>query len=448
MTTVAVLVLVFYLIGYFDRRHHLTTSLFAPRLLQAVPLAALTLALLYQIVPQVALSWEVAGSGLFLMTVAMVAWHVLAPSVIGRDALAEKILLLGDGAVARQIADEIEEAAPWGFRLAGYIPIEDERDSSTSRRGGGGFGDLHHDLGSRACAEPGNPAHARVLSFPVPVRMNARSLGRLQDLEEIILEHDVRTVVVALSDRRGKLPLASLINAKLRGVTVYDAVDFYERLTGRMLVARMRPSTIIFSEGFAANRVTCVSKRLLDLAISSTLLVLTAPLQMAIAAAIRLTSEGPALFRQERVGLAGMPFTILKYRTMREDAEKDGPQWASKNDDRITPLGRFLRKARLDELPQLWNVLAGKMSFVGPRPERPVFIRELRAAIPYYDQRHAVRPGITGWAQVKYPYGASIEETEDKLEFDLYYIKRMSLSFDVTIIFETLRVLLSGKGAR
>ena len=178
------------------------------------------------------------------------------------------------------------------------------------------------------------------------------------------------------------------------------------------------------------------------------LLIATAPLQLMVAAVVALTSRGPALFRQERTGLNGLPFTILKFRTMRQDAEKDGPQWAAENDDRITPAGRFLRKSRLDELPQLWNVLAGQMSFVGPRPERPVFVRELRAAIPYYDQRHVLRPGLTGWAQVKFPYGASVEETEGKLEYDLYYIKHLSVAFDITIILETVRVLLTGKGAR
>ena len=168
----------------------------------------------------------------------------------------------------------------------------------------------------------------------------------------------------------------------------------------------------------------------------------------AVAVAVRATSPGPAIFRQPRVGLLGMPFTIMKFRTMCKESEANGAQWATENDSRITPLGKFLRKSRLDELPQLWNILLGQMSFVGPRPEQPTFVRSLRQAIPYYDQRHAVRPGLTGWAQVKYPYGASVEESEEKLEFDLYYIKRMSVAFDLTIMFETARVMLTGKGAR
>ncbi len=446
LTTVSVLVLVFYLTGYFDRRHHLNTSLFVPRLLQAVPLAALTLALLYQFVPTVALSWTVAGSGLLLMSVLMITWHVVAPALIDQDALGERILILGDGELACQIADSIDRAAPWGFRLVGYVPVGDGLPRPRRRRRS-----LRGPLSGGAPAVQAIAADddgARVVEFPVPPRMNARALGRLADLEEILAEQDIHTLVVAIADRRGKLPLATLVHAKLRGVTVYDAVDFYERLTGRMMVARLHPSSIIFSDGFAPSRLTSLSKRLLDVALAIVALLFTAPLQALIALAVAATSPGPVLFRQERVGLNGLPFVMLKFRTMYTDAEKDGPRWAAADDDRVTPVGRLLRRSRLDELPQLWNILAGHMSFVGPRPERPVFVRQLRERIPYYHQRHIVRPGLTGWAQVKYPYGASVEEAQEKLEYDLYYIKRMSVAFDLTILFETVRVFLTGRGAR
>lgn len=419
MTSVAILVLVFYLTGYYDRRNHLNTSMFVPRLLQAVPLAGFTLALLYEFVPAVALSWPVAGSGLVLMSVLMIGWHAVAPAMVGEERLSERILLIGDGPLAAAIADKVRKVAPWGFRIAGFIPVADT----------GG-------------------AHSGALPGPSSVTIEAPSLGRLADLERIAAEHDVHTIVVAIADRRGRLPLGQLMNAKLHGIAVYDAVDFYERLTGRMMVARMRPSSIIFADGFAPSRFTRSLKRFTDVVLAGLLVLATAPLQLLIALAIRATSRGPALFRQERVGLGGVAFTMLKYRSMVQDAEKDGPQWAAQGDDRITSVGRLLRKTRLDELPQLWNVLAGQMSFVGPRPERPVFVRRLREQIPYYDQRHTVRPGITGWAQVKYPYGASVEETLEKLEYDLYYIKRLSVAFDVTIVLETLRVLLTGKGAR
>lgn len=431
LTTVAVLVAVFYLTGYFERRNHLSISRFAPRLLQAVPLAAVTLLALYAFVPAIALPWEVAMAGLGLMTVLMVAWHRVAPLVVQHEALAERVLILGDGGLARQIAACTDQARPWGFRLSGYIPVADEKDRRT--------------------AEPplsDNSSSGRILPFPTPETIDAPALGRLGDIDNILTEYDIHTVVVALADRRGKLPLGTLINAKLRGVQVFDAIDFYERLTGRMLVSRMRPSTIIFADGFVPGRFTLALKRLVDVALASALLLITAPIMAAVALAIRVTSPGPAVFKQSRVGLLGMPFTIMKFRTMCQESEANGAQWATENDSRITPLGKFLRKSRLDELPQLWNILLGQMSFVGPRPEQPTFVRTLRQAIPYYDQRHAVRPGLTGWAQVKYPYGASVEESEEKLEFDLYYIKRMSVAFDLTIMFETARVMLTGKGAR
>ena len=441
LTTVATLVVVFYLTGYFERRHHLSTATFVPRLVQAVPLSAATLALLYTFVPSVALGWEVAGAGLGLMALMMVAWHSVAPNIVSEDTLAENILLIGDGALAYQVADRIGKAAPWGFRLIGYVPVEDSADDRP--RAAAVTRETRTDGGAQTLA-----TDSGVLPFPVPLRIDAPSLGRLQDLDEILDQRDVHTVVVALNDRRGKLPPAALIQAKLRGIAVFDAIKFYERLTGRLLVSRMRPSTIIFSEGFAPSRLTRAAKRCLDVVAALALLAISAPIQMLVAIAVALTSRGLVLFRQERTGLAGLPFTILKFRTMRVDSEREGARWATENDDRITSIGRFLRTARLDELPQLWNILLGQMSFVGPRPEQPKLVRMLRDRIPYYDQRHVIRPGLTGWAQVKYPYGASIEETEDKLEYDLYYIKHSSTAFDISIMFETVRMMLTGKGAR
>jgi len=431
LTTVAVLVTVFYLTGYFERRNHLTVSRFVPRLLQAGPLAALTLFAMYAFVPVVALPWPVAVAGLAIMAVLMVGWHALAPIIVQHESLAERVVIIGEGSLARQIAACTENARPWGLRLAGYIPVPDERQPA------------------EPSSTPAAAARARdVLPFPTPQTINAPALGRLADLEAILTEQDAHTIVVALTDRRGKLPLGTLINAKLRGIQVFDAIDFYERLTGRMLVARMRPSTIIFAKGFVPSRATQFLKRVLDVVAATTLLVLTAPAMAAVAVAVTVSSPGPAIFRQGRVGFLGAPFTMLKFRTMRLGSECSGARWAAQDDDRITPAGRFLRKSRLDELPQLWNILCGQMSFVGPRPEQPTFVRTLRQAIPYYDQRHAVRPGLTGWAQVKYPYGASVEESEEKLEYDLYYIKRLSVAFDLTIMFETVRVMLTGRGAR
>ena len=448
LTSAAILVLVFFLTGYFERRHHLSTSMYLPRLLQSVPLAAVTLALLYQFVPTVALSWQVSGGGLLLMTTLMIGWHALAPVAIRKGALAENILILGGGPLAAQIVERVRDVTPWGFQVAGYIPIREDRAVHKASQPAAAIGELLTGTEAKPALESADPSQAQVLPFPVVERPDATSLGRIQDLDDIINGHDIHTLVVALDDRRGKLPLASMVNAKLRGIAVYDAIDFYERLTGRMLVARLRPSSIIFSEGFSPGRLTMAAKRVLDILAATMLLIVSAPVQIMVAIAVAASSKGPVLFRQERVGLNGVPFTMLKYRSMRTDAEDAGPQWAAEGDDRVTPVGSFLRKSRLDELPQLWNIFAGQMSFVGPRPERPCFVRSLREQIPYYDQRHAVRPGLTGWAQVKIAYGASVEDSLGKLEYDLYYIKRLAVAFDITIITETVRVLLTARGSR
>jgi sugar transferase (PEP-CTERM system associated) len=223
----------------------------------------------------------------------------------------------------------------------------------------------------------------------------------------------------------------------------------YERLTGKILVDDLKPSWLIFSDGFVISRWTRFQKRAIDLALASAGIMLSAPLTLLTGLAIYLDSGGPILYCQERVGENGRTFTVFKFRSMRVDAEKGGtPVWASDQDDRITRVGRVIRKARLDELPQFWNVLRGDMSFVGPRPERPFFVEQLAREIPFYQQRHAVKPGLTGWAQVKYQYGSSVEDALEKLRYDLYYVKHVSLAFDVSIVFDTVKVILFGKGAK
>jgi sugar transferase (PEP-CTERM system associated) len=231
-------------------------------------------------------------------------------------------------------------------------------------------------------------------------------------------------------------------------VRVEDAATTYERITGKILVDDLKPSWLVFSDGFNASRVTRVVKRLFDLACAVAAFVVAAPLMLLTALAIRLDSPGPIFYCQERVGESGRRFTLCKFRSMRIDAEQGTPVWAADKDDRVTRVGRFIRLTRLDELPQLWNVLRGDMSFVGPRPERPFFVDQLAETIPLYMARHAVKPGITGWAQVKYRYGASVEDALEKLRYDLYYIKHLSLVFDLTILIDTVKVIVSGKGAK
>jgi sugar transferase (PEP-CTERM system associated) len=252
-----------------------------------------------------------------------------------------------------------------------------------------------------------------------------------------------------MEDRRNKLPTRELVSLRVQGMRVDDASSLLSSLTGRIPLKSVSPSWFIFSEGFHRSRLTEVLKRILDLMVSIVGLILASPLMALTALAIRLDSKGPVFYSQTRVGRMGKEFDVLKFRSMRQDAEQDGvAQWAAKDDPRTTRLGKFLRKFRLDELPQLINVIRGEMSFVGPRPERPEFVERLREAIPYYDQRHTVRPGITGWAQVEYVYGASTEDAFRKLEYDLFYLKNMSIAFDLAIILKTIRIVMTGFGGR
>jgi sugar transferase (PEP-CTERM system associated) len=254
--------------------------------------------------------------------------------------------------------------------------------------------------------------------------------------------------VIALADRRGQLPIDDLLRAKLSGVRVEDAATTYERMTGKILVDDLKPSWLIFSDGFGASWATRLVKRLADFFGALLGTVLCAPVMLLTALAVRLDSPGPVLYRQERVGENGRPFTLFKFRSMRNDAEQGTPIWAKDGDARVTRVGRFIRLTRLDELPQFWNVLRGEMSFVGPRPERPFFVQQLAQAIPFYMARHAVKPGVTGWAQVRYRYGASVEDALEKLRYDLYYMKHLSIVFDLMILLDTVKVMVCRKGAQ
>jgi sugar transferase (PEP-CTERM system associated) len=274
-------------------------------------------------------------------------------------------------------------------------------------------------------------------------------LGDATSLERVVREHRVSRIIVALEDRRGNLPVRDLVRLRVAGVRVEDVHSTMAALTGRVWLETLRPSWFVFSEGFRRSVTTLLIKRVIDILISWTFLILTAPLLAVIAVWIRLDSRGPVIYRQERVGLGGRAFNVLKFRSMAVDAEaKQGAQWAAPSDPRVTRVGRFIRRYRIDELPQVINVLQGDMSFVGPRPERPVFVDCLRQQISYYDERHSVRPGITGWAQVSYPYGASVEDTLRKLEYDLFYLKNLSILFDCAIILRTIRIVLQGEGSR
>ena len=381
------------------------------RLLQAAGAASIVLAALYFVLPDLMIGNGIFVSALFVFMVAILGWRLAFNSVTGSLKLdEERVLFVGTGETARKVARQILDQHEFAYRVIGFI------DEDAAR------------VGERIV----NPA----------------IVGTPADIDRLIAEHHVDRIVVGLSDRRGKLPVEELLRAKMAGIRVEDATTTYERVTGKILIDDLRPSWLIFSDGFRVSRLTRLMKRAIDLTLALILGVVTLPLMLLTALLVMLEDGRPVLYRQERVGENGRTFVLSKFRSMRKDAEKGGtPVWARDGDDRVTHVGRFIRKTRLDELPQLWNVISGDMSFVGPRPERPFFVEQLAQDIPFYQQRHAVKPGLTGWAQVKYRYGSSREDAMEKLRYDLYYIKHLSVVFDLTIVFDTVKVVLFRKGA-
>jgi len=379
------------------------------RLLQAAGAASIIIALLYLLMPSLAIGNGIFVSSLILFLGAIVAWRLLFNRFAYGRTLEERVLIVGTGTTARMVAREIQAQHDFGYRVVGFV----------------------NDV-------PSSSGHS-----------NPPALGTSEDISRLVRDHEVSRIVVGLSDRRGRLPIAELLQAKLTGTRVEDVATIYERLTGKILIDDLKPSWLIFSDGFVVSRGTRFVKRALDLVFAGVGFVLAAPLTVLTALAVYLDSDGPILYCQERVGEHGQVFTVYKFRSMRVDAEEPGtPVWACSGDERVTRVGRIIRLTRLDELPQLWNVLCGDMSFVGPRPERPFFVEQLEREIPFYQQRHSVKPGLTGWAQVKYQYGSSVEDAMEKLRYDLYYIKHLSIAFDLSIVFDTVKVILFGKGAR
>jgi len=283
-----------------------------------------------------------------------------------------------------------------------------------------------------------------------PVHVTRESIkGNGDRLFATATKERVNKIVVSLNERRGTLPVREVLDCKLNGIDVIDGPSFYEQLTGKLLIENMNPSHLIFSEGFRITVFRKYIKRLFDLLFAVTALIMSLPLIFIVPLLIKLDSRGPVLFRQKRLGEGENQFTLLKFRTMVDGAEKDsGPVWSTVGDSRVTRIGKLLRKTRIDELPQLFNVILGDMSFIGPRPERPFFVESLKKQIPYYSERHCVKPGITGWAQVRYEYGDSIDDAIEKLRYDLYYIKYQSITLDFLIVLDTIKVILFGRGGR
>jgi sugar transferase (PEP-CTERM system associated) len=281
------------------------------------------------------------------------------------------------------------------------------------------------------------------------LQSDVRIIGDCSLIHKIASKRKVDRIIVAMEERRGRLPIEELLKCRMEGISVEEGIAFYEYLTGKLLIEKAYPSFLIFSNGFTKSTYHRVVKAAVDYFLSSVGLVISLPVIAVVALAIKIESSGPIFYRHDRVGKDGKIFSFLKFRSMRDQAEKDtGPIWAAENDDRVTRVGKIIRKMRIDEIPQMINVLRGEMSFVGPRPERPYFMEQLQEKIPFYEKRHGVKPGITGWAQIEYPYGASKEDALEKLEYDLYYIKNMSLFLDLIILFKTVRIVLFRRGAR
>jgi sugar transferase (PEP-CTERM system associated) len=396
----------------YDSRSALNRRDLVVGLLQALGAASLALGPLYYWVPELMIGRGVILMASVLSLLLLVAWRLSFVWLSMRLGPTERLLIVGTSSAAVELARELyERRSGLGVDLVGFIDADESR-----------------------------------VGMPV---LNPGVIGTIADIPRIVRERNVDRVVVSLADARGKFSMNDLLTMKLNdGVNFDHLASVYERYTGKIAIENLRPSWLIFSEGFRKSRALAAIRRTLDILLAAVGLIVFLPIMAAAAVAVRLGSKGPALYHQNRVGLQGRVFTVHKFRSMRQDAEAaSGAVWSQAGDPRVTRVGRFLRRTRIDELPQLWNVLRGEMSFVGPRPERPEFVTELSQQIPFYGQRHAVRPGLTGWAQVRHNYGSSIEDAWQKLQYDLYYIKHLSVAFDLFIILETIKTVVVRRGS-
>ena len=381
------------------------------RLIQALGLAWVALAIVFYALPQLMLGRGISLIALPLALALMVAWRISIHWLLGHPMVGERILIVGSGTAAIEIAREVLERRDAGYRIVGFV-------------------DNDPALVGKSIINP-------------------RVIGVTTEMAEIVKRENIDRIIVAQGERRGQFPTRQLLDLSLGGhVAIEEGASFYERTTGRVHLNMMRPSWLIFSGRGRQARLSGVARAFLHRGVAFVGAIVSLPIALLTAVLIKLESPGPALYKQERVGQNGRPFTIMKFRSMRVDAERNGPVWAQTGDDRTTRVGRIIRKIRVDEIPQFWNILKGEMNFVGPRPERPHFVAQLAEEIPFYEQRHLIPPGLTGWAQIKYPYGSSIEDARQKLQYDLYYIKNQSLVLDAVILFETVKTILFGRGAR
>jgi sugar transferase (PEP-CTERM system associated) len=385
-------------------------SILFVHLLNALGVSCLVLAIVYYCDPKLSPGRHVALFSTPAILTIVLGWRLLVDASAPFLRRSERLLVVGTGASGIRLVREVIRRKEFNLHVVGFL---DEKGENIGHR-----------------------------------LVNPGIIGAAKDMNEIVSRENIDHIVLSLAERRGVMPVRELLHLKFAGIRIEDARNLYERLMGRIMLEQLNPSWLILSEGFRKSRLLLFSKRLLDIAVSLMLLLVMAVPMLLITLAIWLESGSPILFRQKRVGVGGREFEILKFRSMYPQDKSQGPSWTSKGDRRITRVGHFIRNYRLDEVPQLINVLFGDMSIVGPRPEQPQLCEMLEEQIPFYSQRHAVRPGISGWAQVKYEYGGSVEETRTKLEYDLFYVKHMSVFLDLAIMFETAKVMLSGRGAK
>jgi sugar transferase (PEP-CTERM system associated) len=401
--TAFTLLLTYYFDLYGPRRFSASWEIYF-RLLLVLSVLSFVLAGLVFIFPELDIGPDVFLAGAAFLAILLVLWRGTYEWIIGLSLFRERVYVLGCGPRAHSVVELLRNSRDAGMEVVGWKGENEAR---------GRLDRFSADLRAFHGPKPG-----------------------------------VDRVIVAMEDRRDSMPVRELLNLRLCGVVIENSSTLMERLTGKLQLDGLNPSTLIFTEGFRMNASEQLFRRLLSLAVSFTALLICLPFLPLIILAVRLSSPGPILFSQTRVGQRGRLFTAYKFRTMRQDAEAQGAVWATKDDPRVTTVGRIMRNTRIDEIPQLWNVLRGEMAFVGPRPERPEFVQWLSREIPFYDLRHMIRPGITGWAQVRYRYGASLEETKRKLEYDLYYVKHQSIGLDLLIMFETIKTIILRRGAQ
>ncbi len=382
------------------------------RLVQASGIAWVLLALIFYFVPQLLIGRGVSVISVFVVLGLLLLWRVLIHLLTGHPGIGEKILVVGTGQAAQDTAEAVWERRDAGYRIVGFVT----------------------ENGSK----------------PSPGITQAQVLGTANELENIIKTERIDRIVMAVRERRGTFPTETLLRMSLSGdVSIEECASFFERVTGKVHIDMLRPSWLIFTGRERETRLKSAFREITHRSLAFVGLILSLPIALITAVLIKLDSKGPVLYRQERVGKNGKSFEVIKFRSMKTDAEKDGvPVWATSEDQRVTRIGRIIRLIRVDEIPQFWNIIKGEMSFVGPRPERPHFVEQLAREISFYEHRHLVAPGLTGWAQIKYPYGASVDDARQKLQYDLYYIKNQSLALDLVILFETIKTVLFGRGGR